>query len=80
MSELVYTTERPTVPGWYWIRGVQWNKGIPSVAIRWLADVPGYWRVEFAGPIPPPAEPRPAPPLETEQEWDNRRNRLGRDL
>jgi hypothetical protein len=22
----------------------------------------------------------PSPPLETEQEWDNRRNRLGRDL
>jgi hypothetical protein len=59
MSELVWTTERPTVPGWYWGR----HAHILDLVMVWVGQdaidsdlfKPG---TEWAGPIP---EPRPTP-------------------
>lgn len=76
-----WTRERPTVPGWYWYYDVVMKVGPDLEYIdlngRWLED-PDY---RFIGPIAPPPAPGgepPAPPgLETEQEWDDRRNRSG---
>lgn len=61
---LAWTTEPPTVPGWYWWR---WHKGAenmplevregliveyPRRILRAVADIGGQW----AGPIPGPEE------------------------
>lgn len=65
-GEVVWTTERPTTPGWYW-----WSEepGLMNGLICWVStdgwalfiafpprrvqDMPGKW----AGPIPEPKEP-----------------------
>jgi hypothetical protein len=62
---LVWTTEPPTEPGWYWVR---WKNGLCDVELGRLTDVPiGAMLLEhqmlgfanfshFAGPIPEPQE------------------------
>jgi hypothetical protein len=61
---LVWTTEPPTEPGWYWVKD-QSNHSFSRVTVlRWsegeLHDSYNTWsRVEFshfAGPIPEPQE------------------------
>lgn len=65
-----WTREKPAGPGWYWMRGSEWPPSWDDpmiVAAMWrggeLIVGGGYERapdVEFAGPIPEPAEPEEA--------------------
>ena len=64
-GKLAWTTERPTVPGWYWARGtfvethcaeaiwcggvLCWNLGCPPHAVATLDHF-----THFAGPLPEP--------------------------
>jgi hypothetical protein len=64
VSRLTWTSERPTVPGWYWTLG---RSGIPAVVYverahrgqllevngRYVADLNRHW----AGPLPMPEAP-----------------------
>lgn len=64
--ELVWTTERPKVPGWYWLQnGLSQD---PRILYLYLSDerlyaLTSYGRSElptgfsFAGPLPMPKEP-----------------------
>ena len=63
---MIWTTEKPTKPGWYWWRGPMWGKEITRVLevdsddagafyVRreyYVNDLTGHW----AGPLEPPHE------------------------
>lgn len=51
-AEPVWTSERPTVPGWYWLRG---SKGSHSAMYMW-PDSYVPLNCAIAGPITPPPE------------------------
>ena len=69
MNTLVWTTDKPTVPGWYWWRvsfgrtpttlfisrdHIHENDVFTAGAlVMFLREVPGEW----AGPVPLPEEP-----------------------
>jgi hypothetical protein len=58
-TPLVWSTEPPKVPGWYFTRGVDVRGNPLTRPMRF--DYPAHWfaGVEFwAGPIPEPEEPR----------------------
>lgn len=61
---LTWTSERPTVPGWYWTRRRDfWVKDGPGLITEIRQDAIGMeWRegMQFAGPIREPAEPAEA--------------------
>lgn len=57
VPQLTWTAEWPTVPGWYWVRGIRWESGMPILEIRHSSEIDRRWQVEVAGPIPEPAEP-----------------------
>lgn len=50
--QLTWTSERPTVPGWYWVRS---ERGTFVRQYYGASDFFAPWD-EFAGPIPEPAE------------------------
>lgn len=62
---LVWTTEEPTKPGWYWWqRNDEWERGKPGRVSHYEFDE--FWQVvrgpiregmRWAGPIPEPREP-----------------------
>ncbi len=55
-SQLRYTSVRPEgdTSRRYWVRGIAIKQGVPSVSIHRLSEIPKFWKVEFAGPIPEP--------------------------
>ncbi|WP_413935987.1 hypothetical protein [Nitrospira sp. BLG_1] len=67
MDRLVWTRERPTVPGWYWYRDmttvprvvslIQDGYGLVVYGIEEYCNRLYEVRGEWAGPIPPPEEP-----------------------
>lgn len=59
-DDLVWTAEPPTVSGWYWTRRNHpyWPPAVQYIQVRpgWVRH-DGPPRMEYAGPIPLPAEP-----------------------
>lgn len=57
----VWTREVPTVEGWYWVRqriGGPWVSYFSQADLEDRIRSPkNYLRLEFAGPLTPPAEP-----------------------
>ncbi len=55
-AKLRYTSVRPEgdTARRYWVRGISTKQGVPSVSIHRLSEIPKFWNVEFAGPIPEP--------------------------
>lgn len=60
MTDLVWSTEKPTEKGWYWWRREGWSERITYVTVH-----DGCWfehlslplnQCEWAGPIPRPKE------------------------
>jgi hypothetical protein len=66
---MIWTTNKPTEPGWYWwrtkfVKGGDWYEGLLNVIEYPLGSlyVKGYGNLEtmngqWAGPILPPEEP-----------------------
>lgn len=72
MSELTWSGEHPTEPGWYWVRSKQLSaRPVKFHGARWggitgHGGLPTNWddafgnrheNKEYAGPIPQPSEP-----------------------
>jgi hypothetical protein len=62
MQNMKWTSEKPTVPGWYWYRmkvAQGWHQDICKVYqvnIDTYDDVPHDETLQMAGPIPEPEE------------------------
>jgi len=55
---LSWTSERPTVPGWYWC----YESADGSMRVTELGQRPLSTTELFWGPITPPSPPNPVPP------------------